>query len=321
MHRDALGYLLVGLLLGACGLDTEGGGTAIGGGLAAGSAGTAVGGAAGNAIGGAGAVAGGAAGDSGAPAGGAAGSGGAPSGGAAGAAGVAGGGGVPPDACGGACTDANASCNQGSCVCNPGYRNVDSDNDPKTATCAGALVQSLTVQVGVDTTKLGQLTIKLWGPTAGNVITLMSRPGLVESGDDGSGGDGDNTDLSKDYPITFSDSATPSAESMGSQLFADGAVACKDDGVCAYRPASGSVGGPATLATAFASKNAVGSWTLCVGDSVFDRVATIQNWKIEFQLNGGPLTVNATALGIVVADDGYNGSQGSMACHALTVSG
>jgi hypothetical protein len=250
-------------------------------------------------------------------------------GGAAGASGlggvgaVAGGGeagsaGFGPDPCDQLCTDPNATCLTGNCNCNSGFVNIDADADPKTAICVDVTVSSVTVEVGIGHTRCGNLTIKLRNPD-GTVLTLMSRPGAAETGDDG-GGDlpGSAAAVDKAYPLTFEDGAAVSSENMGADMAAG--VVCKNGAqICTYGPDAGMAGGPTTFAGAFAGKAGVGDWTLCVGDSHPSALGKLDFWVLRLGTPSGEVALaSPVGLGIVIPDDGYDGTMPSMACHTLT---
>ena len=338
-------WVTVAWSLAACGLSEEGGADVGGGtggkagaggaggaggsgsnGGAGGSAGTG-GGAGSGGSGGSGGVSGsgGASGSAGAGGSGGAtgGSGGATggSGGATGGSGGAGGtGGTTADPCSGLCTDVNATCSSGGvCGCKAGFLNVDTDTDPKTATCKSSIVASLTVKVAIDHEDCGHLTIKLRGPNA-TVITLVSRPGHGEGADDGGGIlAGDLSGLDPAHAVTFQDSAAVAAEDMGDSIGPLSYV-CKDDKICAFKPDKGAAAGPTTLQAAFKGIDAIGKWTLCVGDSNWLVGGKLEQWTLSITTSDGSI-VRATPanLGLGIKDDGYDGTLGSMACQDIIV--
>jgi subtilisin-like proprotein convertase family protein len=188
-----------------------------------------------------------------------------------------------------------------------------------TATCISSIVQSVKVTLAIEHGHLGQLTVKLRAPN-NQVIALFSRPGVSEGADDGSGIlSGDSSNLEKGSPISMDDAANPSAENLGSGLFS-WETACKDDAVCSYKPAKGSASGPTTLTAAFAGVDAVGKWTLCVGDSNLLVTGTLEQWGLVAQTSGGTITRQTAAnLAQAIPDDAYDGTLGSMACRDLVV--
>ena len=128
-------------------------------------------------------------------------------------------------------------------------------------------VADASVELAIDHTWIGDLVVKLSTP-GGTILGLMSRPGENEGADDGDDAVvGDSSNLQASSPVTFADTATASAEAMGSGI-AGAQVACQDDGVCSYAPAPGSITQPPSSFAGLAGENAEGTWTLCVGDSV-----------------------------------------------------
>ncbi|HEY3496323.1 MAG TPA: proprotein convertase P-domain-containing protein [Polyangiaceae bacterium] len=126
------------------------------------------------------------------------------------------------------------------------------------------LVDLVTVRVGMAHGWIGDLTIKLISPE-NTVVTLLSRPGMAETTDDGTGtGAGESSDLEPAWPIVFVDGGATSAESMGSGIGTADA-ACEFDGLCVYAPNAGAAA-PGTLAS-FVGETAAGTWKLCAGDS------------------------------------------------------
>lgn len=231
--------------------------------------------------------------------------------------------------CGGKCTDAEAECVSDTCTCNSGFTNTDTDGDPQTATCThDDTIESTTVSVGIDHTRLGNLVIKLVTPD-GTVIALMNRPGFNESSDDGTdGNEGDGSDLDSGFPVRFSDSAQYDAEGMGQYINAAGQAVCRDDSsqnggpgtkICDYSISPGAAGGPSSLGAGSNGKRASGQWQLCVGDAVSSREGKLQNVALEVMTVGGPLSVSAMALNQIISDDAYDGSLGSMTCAMLSL--
>ncbi len=109
---------------------------------------------------------------------------------------------------------------------------------------------------------------KLESPT-GTVSTLMSRPRLSESADDGTGSGGTSAALHANSPILFRATGPTSAEDMG----ASGEAVCRRDRLCEYAPDPGAAVGP-TLG-AMAGENGAGAWKLCVGDAVSGNEGTL----------------------------------------------
>ena len=127
-----------------------------------------------------------------------------------------------------------------------------------------AVIDHVKLYLGVRHSFIGDLTVKVVDPS-NRVVTVLSRPGMTESADDGSGCCGGSAGLTQSLPVSFDDDAAgPSAEAMGASL-RDSQVACRDDGLCSYTPAAGAAA-PGALA-AFDGANGAGTWKVCVGDS------------------------------------------------------
>jgi cysteine-rich repeat protein len=138
---------------------------------------------------------------------------------------------------------------------------------PAVAGC-GTTVTSVVVAEGMSHTWVGDLVLKLIAPD-NTTVTLMSRPGLAETADDGTGCCGFASDLVAASPVTFQMGAGTSAENMGSA----GVVVCQGDGICTYAPNAGAAL-PGTLNT-FIGHTAAGTWKFCAGDGGTGDVGTI----------------------------------------------
>jgi subtilisin-like proprotein convertase family protein len=164
---------------------------------------------------------------------------------------------------------------QGSMVCDI----IDASSIPN-----GTLVTDVTVDLSADHTWIGDLVVKLWSPD-GSVLGLLSRPGFVETVDDGTGCCGDSSELSSAAPVLFTDASANDAESMGSTI-GDLQVVCTDDGTCDFFPNPGIVAGLSDFA-GFAGENASGNWTLCMGDSAGGDLGTFVEWTLTVGTSGG----------------------------------
>jgi cysteine-rich repeat protein len=129
---------------------------------------------------------------------------------------------------------------------------------------------------GITHPTVGDLTIKLVSP-GGAVVTLMSRPGVVEAADNGAGPTGDTTNLSATSPITFRDGGPKSAELMGNTL-TDTQIVCQDDAACTYDPNNGAAA--AGKLVNFIGQSGTGTWKLCVGDSDAGAAGSIDQVKL-----------------------------------------
>lgn len=138
---------------------------------------------------------------------------------------------------------------------------VEVDVELPPGICAPLELSAVAVDLGLEHTWVGDLTIKLVGPDD-VLTTLLSRPGLDEEFDDGEDCCGDSSNL--DDILTFVDGGETDAELMGDTLGNPGFV-CADDMLCEYDPNPGAgMGNPFEdhLGGAIA-----GVWRLCVGDS------------------------------------------------------
>ncbi len=122
------------------------------------------------------------------------------------------------------------------------------------------------VLVGINHTLVGDLVIKLVSPE-NTVVTLLSRPGLNESADDGTGIGGDSSNMLSSFPLTYDDEAPSlkSAELMGSTI-GNGEVIGRDGmEPTDFIPARGAaIGGNLSD---FDGENSAGAWRLYVGDA------------------------------------------------------
>ena len=120
-------------------------------------------------------------------------------------------------------------------------------------------VQDVTVELGLMHPWAGDLTIKVESPV-GTVLTLMSRPNFAESADDGEGCCGTPTNFVPNFPVSFNDAFANNPEMMV------GLDICKDDNKCEFYPNPDT--GPGVAFSDFAGEPAIGTWRVCVGDSV-----------------------------------------------------
>jgi subtilisin-like proprotein convertase family protein len=133
-----------------------------------------------------------------------------------------------------------------------------------TTTVGAGTVTGVDVDLAVDHTWIGDLTVKVASPM-GTIVTLMSRPGFDDTADDGTGCCGDSSNMVNTSPINYADANTFDAEQMGATI--DGAsFVCQDDGECDFFPNPGS--GPGINLADFNGEAAAGDWQVCVGDSV-----------------------------------------------------
>lgn len=146
----------------------------------------------------------------------------------------------------------------------------------------GDNVANATLQVRLTHTWVGDLTIKLVGPT-GIVVTVVSRPGAAEVGDNGTEPTaGDSSNVLAANPLTYDQAAIPESETMGSvPALSDAQTVCLDGGSpCTYNPNRGSATSSEDLSTAYDSTSKVGNWTLCIGDSAGLDLGTLDGWTL-----------------------------------------
>lgn len=142
-----------------------------------------------------------------------------------------------------------------------------------TTPVTGGAVQDVSVDIAMNHTWIGDLTIKVVSPM-GTVNTVMSRPGLAEVSDGGMAECcGDSSDLVDTSAINFSAAGAIDAENMGANILG-GEFVCQDDGECNFLPNPGvAVGGP--LDTFFDGEPASGNWQVCVGDGAAGDVGDV----------------------------------------------
>ncbi|MDC0715747.1 proprotein convertase P-domain-containing protein [Nannocystis bainbridge] len=143
-------------------------------------------------------------------------------------------------------------------------------------------VRGVELKLGINHNWVGDLTVKLISPED-KVLTLVSRPGLLEMNDDGGGCCGDSANLSKDFPLTFKDGALHAAEDLGKALANTNQVVCKDDGInpCEWAPSPGS--GPGMSFADFFGDTATGTWRLCVADSNINDAGLVDSIALAVQ--------------------------------------
>ncbi len=139
------------------------------------------------------------------------------------------------------------------------------------------VVDGVEVKVGIDHAWVGDLVIKVFSPE-GSVVTVLSRPGLVEAADDGKGFSPEGSDLSAAAPISFLMGAENDAEEMGSTIISD-EVICQTDGFCDYFPNAGKA--LAGDLSDLAGEAAPGTWQVCVGDAGSADEGTLVDAKLK----------------------------------------
>ncbi|HOX72964.1 proprotein convertase P-domain-containing protein [Dokdonella sp.] len=146
----------------------------------------------------------------------------------------------------------------------------------------GDTVATATVTVAMSHTFVGDLTIKLFSP-GGTPITLVSRPGVVETADDGNdtAGFGENSNLAIANPLTYDDTAPNPSEQMGKvpSDLATGDIICAFAGSpCTYAPSPGAA--TAGNLGSLNGQSKVGNWSLCLGDSAAADTGTLDGWTL-----------------------------------------
>lgn len=141
-----------------------------------------------------------------------------------------------------------------------------------------ATVRGLQVRVFATHTWVGDLVFKVVSP-ANTTTTLVSRPGVIESADDGTAVGGNNSNLNAAFPITFVDGASNSGESLGSGL-ANSGVVCRDDAKCSYDPNAGAA--TAGKLAQFSGQALAGTWKFCGGDGGTGDTGSIQQVALIF---------------------------------------
>ncbi len=136
------------------------------------------------------------------------------------------------------------------------------------------------VDVGLTHTYVGDITLKLVNPDDLE-LGLMSRAGLDETDDDGTNCCGGNANLEATSPITFSDTASVSAENIDPALNDDDVI-CSIDGICDFSPAPGAVAQPPASLAEMVTGTVDGDWMLCAGDSVGQDSGSLETVAVKF---------------------------------------
>ncbi|MBZ0090446.1 MAG: proprotein convertase P-domain-containing protein, partial [Thermoanaerobaculia bacterium] len=148
----------------------------------------------------------------------------------------------------------------------------------------------VTVTIAMSHTYVGDLVIKLFRTSpAGDNFTLVSRPGVSESADNGNdaNGWGDTSNLAIGFPLTYAASATTESEDMGAGLGDDTTICQSGGSPCTYNPNNGASLQSEDLAD-LNGDNKGGSWSLCIGDAGPGDTGTLAGWSINFGSVGPP---------------------------------
>lgn len=159
-------------------------------------------------------------------------------------------------------------------------------------------VAAINVDLGIDHTWIGDLTLKVVPPggTDADALTLMSRPGFAELADDGDGCCGDSSNMIPTSVVNFEDANPTDAELMGGTI--DGTMfVCQDDGECLFFPNPDT--GPGTNLAQFIGMPAGGSWQVCAGDSAAGDAGFLASANVDVSL--GVPTTNRVGLVLLLA--------------------
>ncbi|MBZ0089568.1 MAG: proprotein convertase P-domain-containing protein, partial [Thermoanaerobaculia bacterium] len=165
------------------------------------------------------------------------------------------------------------------------------------------VISDVNVEVTMTHTWVGDIVLKLVSPSA-QVLTLMSRPGLVEPADDGTDCCGSSADVLSSSLVTFDDEAGASAESFVGTAGS-------------YIPAPGA--GPGTNLAQYDGQNATGNWQVCMGDSAAGDPGSICSADLVFAVVG--CTVDVTCPGDQVGSAPPGATSGTVTFPAPTVGG
>lgn len=140
--------------------------------------------------------------------------------------------------------------------------------------------------------------MKLRSPN-GTTLTFLNRPGSTAP-DDGTGAIGNSANWQP--ALSFGDGYGPEAELLGNGLTTD-QVVCTANGICDFDPSPDTATQPPSAFNAFNSGNAVGTWTLCVGDSAIGDLGTLQSWTVNLVRPPTSLAVQLESFEATTAHD------------------
>ena len=134
-----------------------------------------------------------------------------------------------------------------------------SDTINASALPVGHVVTDITVEMAINHSWIGDLTVKLRSPDQ-TVLTILNRPASTapDDGTDSPPG-GDNANLTTSFPVSFNDAYAVSAESMGSIVGNDFNV-CEHDFECQFSPAPDTAVSPSSFASAFKGEQAMSAF-------------------------------------------------------------
>ena len=147
------------------------------------------------------------------------------------------------------------------------------------------VITKVEVTVGLDHSWLGDLTIRLIGPSGsfgpGDIyggLTLMNQPGVPSSSY------GDSTNLSSAAPITFSDTFYASPENMGTGCSSNDTVGLSS-GCLNTNFFPDPDGGVGFNLAEFNGTQVQGHWKLAVGDSAIGDPGKLISWGLAFTVD------------------------------------
>lgn len=181
---------------------------------------------------------------------------------------------------------------------------------------AAGTVEEVSVRIGMSHTWVGDLVIKLLSPV-NTTATLVSRPGVTESADDGNNfvGAGDSSNLAIAFPIDYVQTASIASEDMGNTLNTSGVI-CENDGQCSFRPTRGAaVTTSENLQTAFDGESQFGDWQLCIGDANRLDIGSLDRWSLT--VTAAPVQAD---LSITKTDGVTSVVAGSNTTYSITAS-
>lgn len=161
-------------------------------------------------------------------------------------------------------------------------------------------VLDMSVEMSIDHTWVGDLTIELEAPT-GETLSLVSVTL------------NDSSDLDQNFPITFTDTATTSANNLGSGLAGPGVI-CEDNNICEYYPSAGSDAFAQFINTLSTNdSNLNGDWKLNIEDSADGDEGSLEEWNITINtfdpdaVTANVIDTDPSATGMATAADSCGG--------------